>query len=303
MYSRTHWKWALVDRRLVSRSRYKTTRRATVSAIPRCRSGYIGRLDRCHAQTRAVARSKKGGEFLDALRLLNARNTQVKWTKGGQALSARNAIGKPQFRMEALSPSDREYQLFLDRIVAGLAVKGQPHRAAIATDPNRAAIVLSLRWGNDAILLGADLVADSDPKLGWLAAVSQASSMAIDRAALVKIPHHGSEGAHCPEMWSELLMSTPVSVITPFRCGRGGWPPKAKDLTRISNLSSRTVLTAPSKSSRSRKPSSAVAVGLAQSGIKMHTREPKIGIARFRRYGVGQWSIQLFGQAKKIARK
>lgn len=254
------------------------------------------------AQSRAVAGAKKGGEFLDTLRTLKLRNHQVKWTQGGRGLATRSSFnGNHSFRMDSLSPSDREYQLFLDQIIPKIAVKGTPHRAATARDPNRAAIVLSLQWGRDAVLLGADLVTDPDSNLGWLAAVSEASTLAVGRASLVKIPHHGSAGAHCPKMWTDLLTDLPVSVITPFRCGGSGRPPpKSSDLARISKLSSRTVLTAPSNSGRGRKPSSAIAAGLAQSGIKMHTRRPKVGIARLRRYGQGRWNIQLFGQAKRI---
>src|ERR1700677_5106078 len=81
------------------------------------------------AQTRAVAGAKKGGEFLDTLRLLNSRNRQVKWTQGGRGLATRSSSNRDHsFRMDSLSPSDREFQLFLDQIVPKIAVKGTPHR-------------------------------------------------------------------------------------------------------------------------------------------------------------------------------
>ena len=250
----------------------------------------------------AVKSADKAKEFRDVVLTMKRRQKQVKWTLGGRGLAVLPATDRrPEFRIEALSPSDKEFSLFLERIVAQMPTKGKPHRALLASDPNHAAIVLSLRWGNESVLLGADLLADVSNDQGWLAAVEQARTLGVPQADLVKIPHHGSWGAHCLKMWTELLMANPVSAITPYSRGRkAGRPPKPTDLARISKLSSRTILTAPTQSGRARKQGSAVAMGLSQNGIKMRTLQADIGIARFRRHYGSNWGNELFGRAKVV---
>jgi len=51
-------------------------------------------------------------------------------------------------------------------------------------------------------------------------------------ADLVKIPHHGSAGADCDEMWDRLLRDRPVAALTAFRRGAVALP-TAADVTRI----------------------------------------------------------------------
>jgi hypothetical protein len=229
---------------------------------------------------------------------MTEQKKQIAWVQGGRTLFTDSG---PPFRIVALSPSDFEHTLFLNRISAQLAIKGEPHRAPIASDPNLAAIVLLLEWGEHAVLLGADLLADTDARLGWLAAVVEAGRSATTAANLVKIPHHGSASAHCPEMWTHLLVDKPYSVGTPF-CGgkKEGRPPKKTDLQRISNLSTQTILTAPNQSGRARNARSAVSLGLSQSNIKIRSLTASIGMARFRRKTGSQWATELFGRARKI---
>ena len=256
-----------------------------------------------YAALSGVIRSTdKAKEFREIVMLMKASQRQVKWIISGRGIVA--AAGTPQrppFSIQALSPSDKEHSLFLERIVSQMPKRGKPHRALIASDPNHAAIVLWLRWGNESVLLGADLLTDTRDDRGWLAAIEQAEILGLSQASLVKIPHHGSAGGHCPQMWTTLLLPKPLSAITPYSRGRKeGRPPKPTDLARISKLSSHTVLTAPTQSGRARKKGSPIAMGLAQNGIKMRTLNADIGIARFRRPHGGPWSIETFGRAKVV---
>jgi hypothetical protein len=252
--------------------------------------------------SRPVVEADKAGEFRAVLRQLRERGLEPRWAKSGSLLHSRAAQGsQPTFRIVALSPSDKEYSLFLARVASQGKKKGMPHRAYVDADPNLAAVVLSLEWGNQAVLLGADLLADSASDRGWLAAVAESKVVGGVPGSLVKIPHHGSAGAHCPGMWSDLLLSRPVSVITPYSRGRKeDRPPKRSDLDRISRLSSVTALTAPTQSGRARKPSSPVALGLSQSHIKMRTLGAGLGIARFRTTQGNSWGRELFGRAKLV---
>ena len=255
------------------------------------------------AQSKFAVDGDNAKEFRQILKEVRTRSGVPSFAAGGQVLARRPAInGLPEFRMEVLSPSNIEYQLFLQSIASRVKVKGMPYRALVARDPNHAAIVLSLRWGPECVLLGADLLAHPSSDRGWLAAIAQAGVMGTPPSDLVKIPHHGSEGAHCLDMWHKLASGKPVSAITPYSRGRkAGRPPTATDLERISALSSETILTAPTESGRSRKQSSPISLGLSQHGIVMRTLKAGVGIARFRRTPGRPWEAELFGRAKRIA--
>jgi hypothetical protein len=254
------------------------------------------------AQSRVVSGPGTALDFLGAFEELMHRKATPVWTTGGRVLATRAATGgQPEFRLEALSPSDAEFSLFLSNIAGQVRVKGMPHRAYVSTDPNHAAIVLSLRWGSDAVLLGADLLSHSSPDRGWLAAAGQATILLAPKASLVKIPHHGSESAHAESMWSDLMEADPVAVVTPYSRGKKeGRPPKKSDLARIVKLSSEAYLTAPTESGRARKKTSPVAVGLAQSGITMRSLSANVGLVRMRRAAGGSWESALFGRAKAL---
>jgi beta-lactamase superfamily II metal-dependent hydrolase len=254
------------------------------------------------AQSKAVASGDTAEEFRNTLALLNDSKRPIHWTQAGRTLEAIAPLGgAPAIRLEALSPSDCEYTMFLKRIGALIATKGKPHRAPVASDPNHVAIVLAVRFGQDSILLGADLLAHPSSDRGWLAVVAESKVLGTPKADIVKIPHHGSAGAHAIEMWQELLVDKPVAAITPFSRGRkAGRPPKRSDLERISKLAGTTVLTAPTQSGRTRQARSPIALGLAQSGITMRTLSASIGLARFRRIGAAPWAVETFGRAEII---
>ena len=254
------------------------------------------------ARSQAVAGADNAREFRNVFELLRNSNKQVRWTHGGRTLAVRTGSKMDcSFRLEALSPSDREFDLFLDRIGSRIALQGQPHRALVSSDPNFAAIALSLCWGDHSVLLGADLLAHGQHDRGWLAAVSQAKILGAPKANFVKIPHHGSQSAHCAAMWAELLMSRPLSVVTPYNRGpKLGRPPKRSDLKRIADLSERTLLTAPTQSGRARPQSSPISLGLAQHGIRMRTLRARIGIARARSRPGMPWRTELFGRAAQV---
>ena len=252
--------------------------------------------------SRAVAGADNAREFRNVLTLLRKSNRQIRWTQSGRTLASRpNAAASYHFRLEALSPSDREFDLFLDRVGSQIAKQGQSHRALVASDPNYSAIALSLRWGDQSVLLGADLLTHAQHDRGWLAAVSQARVLDAPKAGLVKIPHHGSHGADCESMWTELLIANPLSIVTPYNRGsKSGRPPKRCDLSRISGRSGVTLLTAPTQSGRQRKQSSPVALGLAQHGIQVRTLRAQMGIVRARCRPGTPWTTQLFGKAAQI---
>jgi hypothetical protein len=140
----------------------------------------------------------------------------------------------------SLSPSDKQFDLSIAAIGNLLpAVKTTKHRMPDQT-PNHLSVVTWIRLGDLAILMGADLEEVGDPDLGWSAIVGNASRPS-GRAAIFKIPHHGSITGHHPLVWTELLDQSPITMLTPWN--RGGGLPTVTDVERISQLSGTSLST------------------------------------------------------------
>ena len=65
-------------------------------------------------------------------------------------------------------------------------------------------------------ILGADLeVVLDNADEGWINILEK--NQVIDKgASLFKIPHHGSKNGYHERIWNEILLSNPVSKLTPW---------------------------------------------------------------------------------------
>jgi len=147
-----------------------------------------------------------------------------------------------EIRLWTLSPSDSEITEFLAEIGASLLeLPGSTKHRAPPRRPNHASVVCWLDCGTTCFLFGSDMEVSSNTNRGWHAIVE--GRQALGKAALFKVPHHGSENGHLPTVWSKLLVDQPVSLVTPFRRGSVALP-KATDMDRIAGMSSVVYLTA-----------------------------------------------------------
>ncbi len=142
-------------------------------------------------------------------------------------------------RVTALSPSDETVTLALAALREILPKAGEPQRRIINRSPNHASVVLWITAGSLRVLLGADLEHTNREGQGWTAILANVQD--ASRASLIKVPHHGSENADCPEVWDKMLHENPIAVITPFTAGVR--LPKNTDLERIAARTSRLYLT------------------------------------------------------------
>jgi beta-lactamase superfamily II metal-dependent hydrolase len=131
----------------------------------------------------------------------------------------------------ALSPSDGTVQQALHEIAGLIPKPGEQQRRIVNQSPNTTSVALWIEVGGRKILLGADLEHTTRPEQGWFAVLS--SFQQNGRAQLIKVPHHGSPNADCPELWTGLLGAEPIAVVTPYSSGRG--LPQDNDLQRISS--------------------------------------------------------------------
>lgn len=194
-----------------------------------------------------------------------------------------------------LSPSDAQIEAFYAEI-GQLVPKLRETRARLPSQKtNLLSVVTLVQVGPFAALLGADLEGTANPQTGW---TTRPSSM----SQIFKVPHHGSENGHSPEVWSSMLNPKPVSIATPYSGGRKPLPSE-QDKARISQLSSDFYVTAPTQSGRSRKLPKAVEKTIAEQGIKLCPAEPSTGLIRLRNGGSqnpNTWSVELAGNAYRV---
>lgn len=199
------------------------------------------------------------------------------------------------YRVTALSPTD---ECFLQ---AQAAFRSQlpsaelktPIRHAARFSPNNEAVALHVAIGDTTILLGSDLETN---KQGWSVLTEHPEILKLPRAGFYKVAHHGSETAECENVWTRLLAPQPLSVLTPFQCGRHRLPNES-DRTRLRarSLAVHISSMASSKAAMDRK----LAQRLAQLGSAPVQAINGFGAVRARRKiaANGGWTIKYFGTA------
>ncbi len=118
-------------------------------------------------------------------------------------------------RLLALSPSSKQFDQFLRMIGTELYELPLKAKTRLTAGRNDLSIASVLEVGALSVLLGADLEHCQDPDLGWAAVIHNRSGKG-PKSAAIKVPHHGSAGAHHDQVWSELLAEDVVSVVTPW---------------------------------------------------------------------------------------
>lgn len=104
--------------------------------------------------------------------------------------------------------------------------------------PNCLSIVLWIRAGDRLLLLGADMEHTASKQRGWGGVVllgNRRDGHPHGRAEALKVPHHGSPGAHDDAMWTHLVSGTAIAMVAPWRLG-GNWLPQESDLDRLAAL-------------------------------------------------------------------
>ena len=205
-------------------------------------------------------------------------------------------IADPPLQVFSLSPNDARIRQFLQLIGQHRAQRGQTRRAVRDLHPNLVSVVVRIVFGNDAILLGADL--QENPYGGWSTIIATSKVLSGPKATLFKVPHHGSENAHADAQWTDLL-NNPASVLTPYNKGAHRLPTVA-DVQRIRKLSATAYSCARLSSVAPRKLDPSVARSLAEGKIKLRTADVKMGHVQFRRRdsdAPGAWVPTLFGNA------
>lgn len=194
-----------------------------------------------------------------------------------------------------LSPSDKEYNNFLQQIGTLIPSSKKIKKRAFPLKPKDTAVAIWIETGDVKILLGSDLEEKGDSESGW-SAIVQSSERPQGRASIFKIPHHGSSTGHHDNVWSDMMINSPIALLSPFYLA-GKVLPTDKDVGRINSLTPKSYITTkhqPSKSHTRRHP--AVERTIRERVGKIRMVQPAMGWISLRNGGKSNpnlWTVDL----------
>ena len=206
-----------------------------------------------------------------------------------------------EFELVSLSPADAETKQFLDWVATQLPKPGDDMRALPKRKRNDVSVVLSVRIGNEMILLGADLEEEGRPETGWSAVLASRDGAPWNKASVYKVAHHGSSTSHHAGVWSDMLTDSPTAVLAPWING-GHIEPELSDRARIIALAGQSFTTATGRTLKSPKRAPAVERTIKETVGELRSMTTVPGIVRLRRslQPGATWTIELFEGASPL---
>jgi hypothetical protein len=198
----------------------------------------------------------------------------------------------------SLSPGDNAYERFMHSLARLFPNAGEQKRRIAAIGPNDCSVVILVSIGELSILLGADL--EEEGAKGW-SAVLASSGRPNYKSSFFKVPHHGSRNAHHPDVWSNMLVESPIFAVAPY--DRGRKLPSPEDINRLLGMSGNGYLTA-SPVGKAIKRGGTVGKILSDMGIKVLSATSPVGHVRVRAEGSNFdcfGDVELFDGAMRIA--
>jgi hypothetical protein len=288
--------------------------------------GLASLLEECPGATFWCSGSLQTKEFLTLVRALGTRSIDrgvQEFAKITNLLRERASTGKPQSQgpqwasentriwqrssgavlgeIFSLSPSSAAMTLSFHEISQLLPRNDQQKKQLVAMRPNQAAVVLWVSVGGKSLILVSDLEEESsDQKRGW-SVIVDSSTKPAGTAQMLKIPHHGSENGHHSRVWSEMLVTEPFAVLTPFVNG-GVTLPKRADARRICQLTANAYSSTSVLAPQQKKRHGALDRTIKQVARTIRTIPNIPGHVRIRnKLSSSDWSVELFDGAVKLS--
>jgi hypothetical protein len=152
--------------------------------------------------------------------------------------------------------------------------------------------------GDTSVLLGADLENAANPLTGWDAVLAYARPEL--GASLVKVPHHGSEGAHHDGVWEDIVDDEAIAIVTPWVLGGGHLPTEA-DLIRLGEVATHVYLSAMPTLGRARKDSAVEKLITKVAGKRVEELRGWGHVRARRRSDENAWRVELEGDAQEVS--
>ena len=253
----------------------------------------------------AATDGAKVSEFRSSIHAVSARDGTIKWANSGRRLYTllpSHFGGRALCTITSLSPSDREFELFLSQVSEDRPAPNSPKRAAERRTPNLGSVVLHVEFEGAAVLLGADMEAHHKADRGWTAAVRACTDGGYLQSSVIKVPHHGSITGHHDDVWTKLMDASPLAIVTPFnRLSDAQKLPKRDDLERIAASANELYLTAPTTRGSTSRYAPAVERGLRESNIAIRKKASSLGLVRCRKLLGNPWRTEVFEPAAKFS--
>jgi hypothetical protein len=196
----------------------------------------------------------------------------------------------------AISPLPAAFAQFIAHVTQHRARLDEPIKHAPDLRPNTEAVALHIDFGEDAVLLGADL--EESPGLGWSAVVADRWSGGRRPATAYKVAHHGSYTGDCQGIWTTLLRSEPVACLTPYTLA-GRRLPTDSDKVRVKASTPHAYIS--SGASRRPEMDARILKRLGDICRNITKADPAFGAIRLRKpMGAVSWSVELFGAAQAL---
>jgi hypothetical protein len=211
-----------------------------------------------------------------------------------QTLWQRVEAGAVVAEVRSLSPSADSVERAIRALVRQTPGMGTPPRSTFS-DRNWASVAVSVRVGESHILLGADLENTAGAGRAWRV-LTTSEKRIPGLAEVFKVPHHGSDDADEPDVWTTMLAPNPTALLTPFAQGQKPRPQPAdvaRLCTRTTDLHQAGAL--PTSPAHFRNP-----VGRIQTDSTISfQREGKMGHVRLRLSDDGV-EVEHFGSAARL---
>jgi hypothetical protein len=203
--------------------------------------GFDEFFDLVEANRVADAADSPTSEFDEVLQLIEARCelrskviTPQYGLEGTLLFTGPFGGGGPVSEVWSLSPSSAT------KTAASLAFSREFPSAGTDKRPvlsrnNELSLVTWIRVGSACALLGGDLEVKDQDNEGWKAVVGSRVRPRM-RAAVFKVPHHGSPNAHYEPVWNSMLEERPAALVAPFTRSK----PKRPDKSDLARLCSKT---------------------------------------------------------------
>ena len=237
-------------------------------------------------------------EFGDLIEILRNRTDQVAFALEGSPLAHPTSVFPAQ--VVALSPSHRATQAALVEIGTLVPTKGEKKRRVPRLHRNLTSIAMWVGLGEARALLGADVEATADPRMGWTAIVDS-PVRPRELCQLLKVAHHGSANGHNAGVWGKLLVDDPVGLLAPFHSGSVTLPTRAGEADLCRRTRELYATSRPQTPPRTtRRPG---ALGREIKATTRWIREAQLPTGHVRarkKTGSADWRIELFGAATEL---
>jgi len=196
--------------------------------------------------------------FGEMRRMHDAMLPLMKSGRGREAVYDTRLLPEPDdYRVYSIGPCPQEKtyegeqlgKLF-QRVSEGEKLTNEQKRWLMG-EANRLSLAIVIWWGEIGILLGGDVESDDkSPDRGWpgiLAVMNEDETLGlIEGLRIVKIPHHGSQGAFSERAWKHHASKGPVELAVATRFNRGSNPPpQPSGLDKLLPYAQKLALTSP----------------------------------------------------------